>query len=173
MILEFLEGCSFSKDGILSFAILFLRGLVSFFLYYVLSLVLSSLVKKLLSKIKGDTSAVAELIARSLRLLLISLGIVAAFSEWGFEVRGLLATLGLTGFALGLALKDAVSNIISGVLLVLYAPFRLGSLVSISGKEGKVVKIDIKHTVIEEEGGVSHIIPNSKVLGEVITVIKR
>ena len=105
-------------------------------------------------KVNDHKKAVISLLSKAVGVLLVSLGFITAMSEWGVDVRGLISTLGLTGFAVGLALKDAISNVVSGILIILYAPFKIGSKVKIAGREGVVSKIEIKHTVIEDEESV-------------------
>ena len=171
-MIDFLQTCDMSKNEIFSYLVIFFRGLVSFFLYYIISLVFKSIIKQIFSKLGSQKKSAADLLSKGLSLLLIGLGFISALGEWGLDVRGLIATLGLTGFALGLALKDAISNMISGVLIILYTPFKIGSKVRILGKEGIVTKIEIKHTVIEGEGGILHILPNSKILSETVSILK-
>ena len=70
----------------------------------------------------------------------------------GINVSALVAGLGLTGFALGFALKDTISNLLSGVLILLYRPFKIGNTIKVSGYEGDVVSIDLRYTELNSEG---------------------
>jgi small-conductance mechanosensitive channel len=85
-------------------------------------------------------------------------------------VSALVAGLGLTGFALGFALKDTISNLLSGVLILLYRPFKIGNRIKISGYEGIVVSIDLRYTELDAEG-YKILIPNSKLFTDPITVL--
>ena len=76
----------------------------------------------------------------------------------------------MTGFALGFALKDTISNLISGVLILLYHPFEIGNRIKIGGYEGTVVSIDLRYTELEAEGN-KILIPNSKLFTDPITVL--
>lgn len=67
-------------------------------------------------------------------------------------MSALIAGLGLTGFALGFALRDAVSNLIAGVLILLYQPFGLGNKITVGGNSGAVVGINFRYTVLEADG---------------------
>ena len=58
--------------------------------------------------------------------VVIAIGLVTGFGTMGIDVSALIAGLGLSGFALGFALRDAVSNLIAGVLILLYRPFSYG-----------------------------------------------
>jgi small-conductance mechanosensitive channel len=81
------------------------------------------------------------------------------------------AGLGLTGFALGFALKDTISNLLSGILILLYQPFKIGNTIKVSGYEGDVVSIDLRYTELNSEGN-KILIPNSKLFTDPIIVLQ-
>lgn len=95
--------------------------------------------------------------------ILIILGTISALGTMGINVSALVASLGLTGFALGFALKDAVSNLIAGVLILLYKPFELGDWISIAGKQGVVESVNFRYICIKSDDGTEVLIPSSKV----------
>ena len=100
------------------------------------------------------------------------LGFITALGTLGINVTALVAGLGLTGFALGFALKDTISNMLSGILILLYRPFRIGNTIKISGFEGEVVVIDLRYTELSSEGS-KILIPNSKLFTDPITVLQK
>ncbi len=85
------------------------------------------------------------------------------------DVTGLVARLGLAGFGLGFALRDAISNLLAGVIVLMYQPFRVGDHVATAGFEGKVMAIDLRYTTIDV-GDNRHLIPNSTLLSKPVTV---
>lgn len=93
-----------------------------------------------------------ELLARVLKVTLLVLGAVSALGTLGINVSALVAGLGLTGFALGFALKDALSNLLAGVLLVVYRPFRREDHITVAGFEGRVVDLDLRYTTLRADG---------------------
>jgi small-conductance mechanosensitive channel len=107
-----------------------------------------------------NTRFVVRLLARTASVALIVFGAVSALGTMGINVSALVAGLGLTGFALGFALKDVLSNFIAGVLILLYRPFELNDYVSVSGLEGTVTEIDLRYTTLEKQGQ-KFLIPNS------------
>jgi len=135
-------------------------------------ILLSSMSKKIILKISErlelDTS-LSHLFARSSRVALIIIGMITALGTIGIDVSALVAGLGLTGFALGFALKDTISNILSGVLILLYRPFIVGDKIKISSHQGKVLSIDLRYTKLEAEGA-DVLIPNSKLFTDPVTV---
>lgn len=114
---------------------------------------------------------VAALLSRTARFTLIGLGVVTALGTLGVNIAALVAGLGLTGFALGFALKDTISNLLAGVLLLLYRPFGVNDRISVSGHEGTVVAIDLRYTTLQQEAR-RILIPNSVLFTNPITVIK-
>lgn len=87
------------------------------------------------------------------------------------DITALVAGLGLAGFAVGFALKDIVSNLLAGVLIILYSPFRIGSRIKVGSHEGKVVEINLRYTIIDS-GGERVLIPNSTMFTNIIAVRK-
>ena len=71
---------------------------------------------------------------------------------------------------MGFALKDIISNLLSGVLILLYQPFKIGNTIKVSGYEGDVVSIDLRYTELNSEGN-KILIPNSKLFTDPITVL--
>lgn len=114
---------------------------------------------------------IASLLARSAKIALFVFGVVTALGTLGIDVSVLVAGLGLTGFALGFALKDTISNLIAGVLILIYHPFEINDRIQISGYEGTVVSVDLRYTVLESAGE-KVLIPNSKLFTDPIKILK-
>jgi small conductance mechanosensitive channel len=114
---------------------------------------------------------VLALIRRVVRAGLLAIGTVVALGTTGVDVSALVAGLGLTGFALGFALRDILSNLLSGVLLLVYRPFRRADLVSVSGYSGRVSAIDLRYTTLEAEDRLV-LIPNATLFTNAITVMR-
>ena len=70
------------------------------------------------------------LLARAAKIALITLGAVTALGNLGVDVSAIVVGLGLTGFALGFALRDTISNLLAGVLILLYSPFEIGNRIN-------------------------------------------
>lgn len=88
---------------------------------------------------------------------------VAALDSLGVPTTSLLAVLGAAGLAIGLALKDSLSNIASGVMLIVLRPFRAGDAVQIAGQEGIVESVRIFQTVLRAYQNHDIYLPNSQI----------
>jgi small-conductance mechanosensitive channel len=114
-----------------------------------------------------------KLLGRAIHFTLLVFGWVTALGTLGLDVTALVAGLGLTGFALGFALRDIISNTLAGVLILLFRPFHRGDHVSVAGAEGVVSEVDLRYTtlVVDEETRV--LVPNSTLFTNAIRVARR
>ena len=115
--------------------------------------------------------ALGELLASVAHVSLNALGVITALGTLGVNITGIVAGLGLTGFALGFALKDSISNLLAGVMILLYRPFEVGDRIDVSGLAGTVVHVDLRYTELDNERE-RVLVPNSKMLTDPIRVAK-
>jgi small conductance mechanosensitive channel len=118
-------------------------------------------------RVKADTGVVL-LLSRVYYYSIIIFGIITALSAAGLNVSALVAGLGLTGFVLGFALKDVISNLVSGIMLLIYHPFRIGDQIKMGEHEGTIQTIRMRDTVVQAYDGRSIVIPNTKLMTEVV-----
>lgn len=157
---------------ILEQSTLWLPKIAGLIIVLIVFIVLSSISKKIILKISDRLEldpSLSHLFARSSRVALIIIGLITALGTIGIDVSALVAGLGLTGFALGFALKDTISNILSGILILLYRPFKVGDTVKISSHQGEVLSIDLRYTKLTAEGA-NVLIPNAKLFTDPVTV---
>jgi small conductance mechanosensitive channel len=81
------------------------------------------------------------------------------------KTTSFVAILGAAGLAVGLALQGSLSNFASGVLMIIFKPFKLGDFVEAGGATGAVADINIFTTVINTPDNKKTIVPNSSVMG--------
>jgi len=111
--------------------------------------------------------AVEDILRNFLRNLAYAIALVIAFIAAldfaGVPTTSLLAVVGAAGLAIGLALKDSLSNIASGVMLIVLRPFHTGDSVQIAGLEGVVESVRIFHTTMVTTDNREIILPNSQI----------
>lgn len=159
-------------DILIDESMIWLPKLAAVLFIIVLFFVLATFVKRIIIKVSAKFNLdpyLTVFFAKVSRATFILFGLVTALGTAGINVSALVAGLGLTGFALGFALKDTISNILSGVLILLYRPFKISDKIKISGFEGKVISVDLRYTKLESEEGVI-LIPNSKCFTDPIVV---
>ena len=99
-------------------------------------------------------------IAYAIMLVLV---IMTALTAIGIPTTSMFAVLGAAGLAVGLALKDSLSNIASGVMLIVLRPFRAGDHVVAAGQEGTVLEIRVFQTRLRAFDHRVVILPNSQI----------
>lgn len=114
---------------------------------------------------------VLRLAGSSSKIVILLLGGITALAMAGVDVKALVAGLGLSGFALSFALKDALSNLMAGARIMVYQPFDCGDMIEVTGVRGLVTEINLRYTVLEFENK-THLVPNSILYTNKITVEK-
>ena len=112
------------------------------------------------------------LLAGFVRNLVLGLGfavvVIAALDLIGIPNASLLTALGAAGLAIGLALQGSLSNLASGVLLIVFRPFRTGDFVEVAGQSGSVEQVSLLFTVLRTGDNRQVTVPNSQVMGNPI-----
>ena len=150
-----------------------LPGLMAGLAIFAAFLVAASLVRRIFERVARrvdeDKRPLVGLAAQTARYVIVAAGLITGLGTMGIDVSALIAGLGLTGFALGYACRDALSNLLAGVLIILYQPFKPGQVITVSGKTGRIESINFRYTVLDSEGK-TVLVPNSAVFGSVIIV---
>ena len=109
------------------------------------------------------------LIASMTRYIILVLTLLLVVQQFGVQTTSLIAVLGAAGLAIGLALQGTLSNVASGVMLLVLRPFRVGQFVEIAGgRQGTVREIGLFITLLITRDGVYISIPNSEIFGAVV-----
>ena len=121
-----------------------------------------------LTKVPMDLT-LKPLISSLTRYGILILTLLLVVQQFGVQTTSLIAVLGAAGLAVGLALQGTLSNVASGVMLLVLRPFRVGHFVELAGgRQGTVREIGLFTTLIITRDGVYVSIPNSAIFGAVI-----
>ena len=140
----------------------FLMSVLTFLGFWLASVVLQQLVRRLggQSHLSPDVLA---LLAQVAKTALLIVGGVTALGTAGINISALVAGLGLAGFALRFAFKDILSNLLAGMLILIYRPFQRHDRIAVLGFEGVVSEIGLRYTVLQTEDR-TVLIPNGTCL---------
>jgi len=126
-----------------------------------------------LAKVPMDLT-LKPLIASLTRYGILILTLLLVVQQFGVQTTSLIAVLGAAGLAIGLALQGTLSNVASGVMLLVLRPFRVGHFVEVAGgRQGTVREIGLFTTLIITRDGVYISIPNSGIFGAVVVNFTR
>ena len=104
----------------------------------------------------------------ALKYGVLALGIVHALDAAGINTAGLLASLGIAGLTIGFAARDALSNLISGILIFWDRPFVIGDLIEVSGNYGRVERITLRSTRVVTVDGKMLAVPNTEIINRTV-----
>jgi len=102
------------------------------------------------------------------RALVVIFAFLMIFQTLGYSVSGIVAGLGIGGFALAFASKDALANIFGSIIIFTDRPFQVGDSVRISGNEGTVEEVGLRSTKIRTQEKTLITIPNSSIANTVV-----
>lgn len=102
------------------------------------------------------------------RYTVLILTFILVLSEFGVQTTSIIAVLGAAGLAVGLALQGTLSNVASGIMLLVLRPFQVGHYVEAAGTSGTIEEIGLFVTSLKTPQNVRRIVPNSAIFGGLI-----
>jgi small conductance mechanosensitive channel len=125
---------------------------------------ISKIIMRSLTKAKFDPTLVPFIENLSYAAFMIFV-VITALSTLGVQMTSVIAVLGAAGLAVGLALQGSLANFASGVLLLVFKPFKVGDFVEAGGTKGSVKAIHIFNTILTSPDNVRIIVPNGQITG--------
>jgi MscS family membrane protein len=137
--------------------------MIAWFIIRFLDSVIRHYVTPYAAKTKTDLDDVLiPLLQTFVKVVVISLSAIMILSDFGYNVSGLVAGLGIGGLAVALAAKDILGNIFGGVSVIADKPFKIGDMIKFETRQGTVRQIGLRTTRIETLDGTQLIVPNAK-----------
>lgn len=124
-------------------------------------------VERMLQPFELEVS-IRQLLVRLIRVFVVGIFAMMALQNIGVELVPLLAGLGIASAGIALAMQGVLANIVAGLLIIFTRPFRVGEFISVAGEEGRVDNINLFNTVLGHLDRSRVVIPNRKVVGEIL-----
>ncbi len=118
--------------------------------------------------VASDEGKTYSFIAAIIKFIIYAIIIILFLDQLGVSITPLLAALGIAGFAIGYAMQDTVSNLVSGIQVSLIKELKPGSFVSQGPAEGILEQVTWRHTVLKTANAQRVLIPN-KLFSSAIT----
>ena len=147
-----------------------LSGVFIFFLFWLAAHFAHKIIMRM-TKNSRINPVIIDLSTTSVKITLLAFGLVTALGTMGINISALVASLGLTGFALGFALRDALSNTLAGILILMYCTFKINDKILVTGFEGIVTKINLRYTTLQAEDA-KILIPNATMFSNPIKIME-
>ncbi|MGD9553553.1 MAG: mechanosensitive ion channel family protein [Arcobacteraceae bacterium] len=158
-------------DAILEYAMNIILALAIFFVGKWLVGEVTNLIIKALRKSSKLDETLVVFFKNIIYYALLIVVILTALKQVGIETTSFLAILGAAGLAIGLALKDSLSNFASGVMIVFFKPFKIGDFVTAGGVSGTITEIHLFNTEFKTGDNQKILVPNASITsGSIINV---
>jgi small conductance mechanosensitive channel len=161
------DGMSILNDYVIPWGIQIIIAVAIFIIGKMIARAVADFSKKPMSKSGMDDMLVKFLSTMIYSVLLIAV-VLASVDQLGINITSLLAIVGAAGLAIGLALKDSLSNFAAGVMIIIFRPFKIGDYINAGGSAGTVDEIGLFCTLMHTPDNQRIIIPNSAVIGGTI-----
>lgn len=128
------------------------------------------LTRRALSRVRGfrHDPTVLSFVVQVVRVVVYIVGFIAVLQRLGVQTTSIIAVLGAASLAVGLALQGTLSNVAAGVLLLVLRPYKVGDVIDVGGASGTVQRLDLFTTQMSNANNHKIVVPNSRVLNEVI-----
>lgn len=143
------------------------KMLLIFLVGHFLIVYLVKIISKSLSKSKLDPSLI-RFVKRSVKIICYTLVILSALSAIGISTTGIIAAMSAAAVAVAVALKDSLSNVAGGILLLISPRFVTDDFIETEGYSGKVIDVDLLHTTILSPDNKQISIPNGVLINSPI-----
>jgi small conductance mechanosensitive channel len=155
-------------DGGIKIGLLLLSLMTSLLLAVVFALLLGGIVGRFISNTRQVSSLLRDFLSKVAFWLILVVSIMVVLSMHGINLTPLLAAFGGASFVIAFATQSTLSNLASGLLLMVTRPFDVGDDVDVAGVSGRVQTMSIVSTVIRSSDNQTIVVPNTKIWGSVI-----
>jgi small-conductance mechanosensitive channel len=143
-----------------------LRSTVSLAVLLAVAVYLTGLIETRIRTSQTLSPTVQVLFTKSLKIVLVSLAVIVAVRSVGIDLTALAVFGGLLGVGIGFGLQKIVSNLISGVILLIDKSIKPGDIISVGGTYGWVTALGGRYVSVVTRDGVEHLIPNDTLISE-------
>lgn len=135
---------------------------------YLVAQMFKRIVRRQIERNSRLDPTISNFVASIIYWVIIAAVLIVVLQLFGFQATSLVAILGASTLAIGLALQGTLSDVASGVLLIAFRPYKIGQFVDIDGTSGTVREVTLFTTELVTPDNVQIIMPNSKAWGAVI-----
>ncbi len=152
------------SDDVIRFVKAVILALIVLVAIKLVSMAARKIIARLFKKIEGDESLTYATYT-IVRTLIWVIGLLIILDLFGFNTASLLTVLGAAGLAIGLAMKDSLSNIAAGIMLLILRPYKLGDYIDCGSVSGTIQQMGLFSTILKTPDGLFVSAPNSVVFG--------
>ena len=130
--------------------------------------IITNIVEKLLARNAKLDNTLRHYIGSAVHTVLWVLAVIIVAKSLGIDTASLVALVGVAGLALSLSVQNVMSNLFSGITLLIAKPFTTGDFVEVAGKTGTIKAVGLFYTQMDTLDNIAISIPNADVTGAVV-----
>ncbi len=174
MTAETLDALSiFLTETLVAWGLNFLGAVAILVVGWYLSGWVSKIVGRAVTNSPNVDTTLKPLASSLTRYVILAITLMATLARFGVQTASLVALLGAAGLAIGLALQGTLSNVASGVMLLVLRPFEVGDYIEVGGQGGTVLEITLFTTQLSTPNNIFVSLPNSSVFNAAIVNYNR
>ena len=153
-----------AEEYLIPFGLNLLMAILVFYIGRMVARIIVKAVDKLMTKSEMDES-LRKFVTDLAYAMLMVVVVIAALDRLGVKTTAAVAVLGAAGLAIGLALQGSLGNFASGVMIILFKPYKVGDVISVAGHTGGVDAIKVFVTILVTPDNRQIAIPNGQITG--------
>jgi small-conductance mechanosensitive channel len=163
-LIELLDSMALPLGNFHLSLLLVIKGAITLVIAVWLANVLSRLADQRLRRLPGMAPALQVLTAKLTRMILLALAVVLAMGSVGIDLTAFTVFSGAVGVGIGFGLQKVVSNLITGVILLLDRSIKPGDVIEIEGTYGWITNLNARYVAVSTRDGKEHLIPNEDLI---------
>ena len=139
---------------------------------FIVGRIIIGAIVKMVTKLMANANVdpiLAKFLASMTKIALLTFLIIAVIGTLGVQTTSFVAILGAAGLAVGFALQGSLANFASGVMIIIFRPFKVGDYVEAGGSAGVIQEVHIFNTILKTPNNIKVIIPNAQITGGTIS----
>ena len=157
-----LDSASVNIGDVKISALTVIKGVATLILLLWLATVSSRLLEQRVQNLPNLTPSVQVLIGKMIKIVFVTVAILAAINSVGIDLTALAVFSGAVGVGLGFGLQKVVSNFVSGIILLLDRSVKPGDTIAVAGYYGKIDSLGARYASVITRDGIEHLIPNEE-----------
>ena len=153
------------SDDVLRFARVVVLALVVIVAAMLISMAMKRIIYRSMKKFEAMDESLSHVTYTIVRTVIWIIGVLIILDLFGFNTASILTVLGAAGLAIGLAMKDSLSNIAAGIMLIILRPYRQGDFIDCGSISGSIQEMGLFSTTLKTPDGLFVSAPNSVVFG--------
>jgi small-conductance mechanosensitive channel len=163
-IIELLDQLAINFGGMRLSLLLIIKAVILFAVMLKLALGASGILEKRITNLPDLTPSVRVLLTKSLKVTLLVVAVMVALSSLGINLSAFAFIGGAIGVGVGFGLQKVVSNLISGVILLLDKSIKPGDVIEVGNSFGRIQSLGARYVSVVTRDGFEYLIPNEDLI---------